>query len=61
MTARVRVQMALDVTVGTKSIKNARRDGGGVNMTGPRRNNVGMHGMLEDSTLVGNSYCTSTV
>lgn len=27
-TARVRVQIALDATVGRKSIKNARRDGG---------------------------------
>ena len=27
-TARVRVQIALDATMGRKSIKNARRDGG---------------------------------
>ena len=40
MMVRVRVQIALDTTVGSKRLKNARRNGSEVNLTGPRRNNV---------------------
>ena len=58
-TARVRVQIALATTVGRESIKNARRDGSRVNLIGSRLNNIAMHSMLEDSGLVGKSYCTS--
>lgn len=47
-TARVRVQIALDTTVRRKRLKNARRNGSGVYLTGPRRNNVAIPSILED-------------